>query len=540
MRLRKNSFVVYSKNMAFKFELNTFCGGISDFDDKGIKGAFKHGKNLDIRKQVDSLSSGQDYEEEGLASSQSPSLSVSPSATPSLSPSLSLSPSASVSPSPSPSTGESASPSLSPSESVSPSASISPSSSISPSPSPTAGLTTVFEDLIRFFVKCSDGYTYGFGNTGCIYRRDSAAFWQRVYKDSDGAIKGAEEMPASGGKTYLGWCTNTKVKRKPIPGLSNFNDVEVVAQNLQSQDWHTMKQVGGATKIANGSFLAMVGYDESFTNEAVDFIPGTIIKTLLERDGRVISSEANAAIDCEYPLAQIGTDGEIVFADGNNSTPVKRFPGGGKVNPGGVCNEIEQVNFFEWEETALSWIAKQSVGNLALFAVYDADEGYGGIYSYGRKNKNKPFALNLDYNLDVDELGAIANVEGTTLVSYRDGTDYGVMARDDTAKATGEYYSLDLKAPTKKPGEITVWDYAEVFCSPLVNGSSIKFYYKINKTGDWIQAKMEGGGTEYSTALGKKAVFLIADEGEIFETKIVLTPVSNSSVEIFRILVFGH
>ena len=348
------------------FEIKYWNGGLSDEEDKGIRGAFKFGSNLDLHRETDSLKCGQALVDEGLASSHSPSLSVSPSASVSRSPSPS--PSASSSPTPSPSA------SVSPSASKSLSPSVTPSSSESPSPSPTAGLTTIFEDLIHFLVKCSDGYTYGFGNTGCVYRRDADAFWQRVYKDADGAIKGAEEKPSSTGKLYLYWATDRTLKRKEIPGLSNWNDVETVNNNLESADWHTMKQIGGALKIVNRDKLALVGYDDSYTNEALDLIPGNWAKTVVERDGRAIvgtykaadpDKGINAAIDSEYPLAQVGDDGEIYFANMSDSMPVKRLPGGGKVNPGGVCNKVQAVEFFEWEETALSWIDKQSVGNMA-------------------------------------------------------------------------------------------------------------------------------------------------------------------------------
>lgn len=529
------------------YEIKSFKGGISDYTDKGIEGSFKFAKNLNIRKEADSLTTLQDLEEEGLtAGSSSPSASESPSSSPSASPSLS--PSASPSPTPSPSA--SASPSSSPSLSPSPT----PSSSVSASPSLSSELTSVFRDLIRWFVKATDGYTYGFGSTGYVYRRDSDAYWQVVYKDPDGAIKGAVEKPSDTGNAYLIFATDTTIKRKKIPGLSNWNDVETIGDSgsttgapLNSADWHTMKQVNGSAMVANGSWLALVGYDDSYTNEALNLIPGNLAKTIVERNGRVIVGTArqsdptksiNGAIDSEVPLAQVGDNGELYFANMVDSVPVKRFPGGGKVNPGGVTNEIDQVNFFEWEDTALSWIDKQSVGNMSLWAVYDADSGKGGIYSYGRYNKNKPFVMNLDYQFDADEIGAVTSVDGTILFSYQDGSDFGVKAVDPSAKATGVYESLELPAKTKKPGNITNWKYASVFLEELPSGASLQFKYKIDKTGDWVVATQEDGSKTFTSTGETLAVFNIGAEGDIFEFQLTVTPSGNTSPEIHKINIY--
>jgi hypothetical protein len=368
-----------------------------------------------------------------------------------------------------------------------------------------------------------------------------------VYKDANGLIKGAEEKPSSNGKTYLYWATSTVLKRKSIPGNSNWNDVEVVDSNLQNVDWHTMKQIAGGLKIANGDMLGLVGYDDSYTNEALDLIPGNIVKTITERNGRAIigtyntgygTKGINAAIEAEYPLAQVGDDGYIYFANMSDSLSIKRFPGGGKVNPGGVCNEVGQVNFFEWEETALSWIDKQAVGNMAMFAVYGADTGYGGIYSYGRYNKNKPFVMNLEYQFDADELGAITSVEGVILVSYRDGTSFGVKKVDSGNKAEATYYSLDLKAPVKKPSNITNWVMAELFMAPLPANTYVQLWYKMNKTGSWQQARTPSGLYNFNIENAKKATFSISAEGEIFEHKIVLHPSGNTAPEVYRSRVY--
>jgi hypothetical protein len=537
------------------YEIKQFRGGLSDYEDRGIEGSFKFGSDLDIRKRIDSLSANQALVDEGLldpsrspSSSRSPSASVSPSSSASAtaSPSASTSPSSSPSRSESPSSGISPSPSVSVSASASPSASVSPSHSLSPSPSPSSVQTTIFRDLIIKFVEGSDGYLYAFGNTGYVYRRDVDGVWVVVYKDADGGYKGAAEWYTDTGKTYLHMATDTTWKRKELPGRSDWNDVETVSTSLTSSDSHDMREAGGALIAANGPTLALYGYDQSFTTNALDLIPGNVARTIIERNGRTIVGTArksdltrgvNAAIDSEVPLAQVGEDGELFYSDMNSTMPVKSFPGGGKVNFGGVANEVAQVNFFEWEQDALSWIDKQSVGNMSLWAKWGGDAGTTGIYSYGRKNKNQPFVMNLEHLIDADELGALTVFNGLKIVSYRDGSDFGVLATDPSNKAEWTYQGLDFRAPIKVPGQVTTWDTAEVYCDPLVAGTTIEFWYRVNKSGDFVQAVMEDGSTQFSSVNEKKAVFLIAAAGEVFEPMVVGHPSGNTTPEVHRIRV---
>jgi hypothetical protein len=523
------------------YEVKSFEGGISSFADRGTRGAFKFGSNLDIRKDVDTLSCGQAMKEEGLfGSSHSTSSSISQST--SQSPSGSESPSRSYSNSQSASASPSGSASKSSSSSASPSGSPSPSSSGSASPSPSAGLNNVYEDLVIVWVKCSDGNTYGFGDGGHIYRRYSDGFTRMVYTDADGEIFGAVEKPSSGGKTYLQWATGTSIKRKEIPGAGDWSDVTEIADNLTDGVPHTMKQVGGSNMICNGSLVAMVGYDDSYTNEALK-LPGDVSKALVERNGRLVAGTykvgypnkgVNAMIDCEVPLCQRGDDGELFYADFTNTIPVKRFPGGGIVNPGGVANQVEQVNIYDWEQTAQSWIDKQTIGNMSLWGVYNATTGKNGIYTYGRKNKEAPFTLNLEYTMDVDEIGAVECVDGVIIASYRDGSDYGVRAVDSTTKATGIWEGLEFRSPIKKAEEITTYKLVEVFTEALPSGTSIEFYYKMNKTDSWIQAKTVDGQTSYSSTGGKKATFRIGEEVDVYEPRLILNPTGNISPEVLR------
>lgn len=528
------------------FEVSHWNGGISPFSDRGITGSAKFLSNIDIRKSEDSLSCGQALIDEGLlgtSHSQSPSLSQSTSLSPSSSSSASTSPSGSPSRSQSPS----ASASRSASKSLSPSASSSPSSSVSPSLSPSAGINNVYVDLVYFWVKASDGSTYGFGNAGNIYRRYADGFTRNVYRDPDGGINGAVEKPSSDGRYWLQWTVGTAVKRKLLPGNGAWTDVETIANNLRGTDWHTSRMIGGSNYIANGPLVALVGYDDSYTNEALDIVPGNEVKTIIERNGRAVigtyktgypNKGVNGAIDCEYPLVQVGTNGELFFSDFTTSMPIRRFPGGGRVNPGGVTNETDQIDIYDWEQTALSWVDKQTLGNLSLWGVFNADTDKNGVYSFGRKNKEQPFTLNLEYALEVDEIGAVANVDGTTIISYRDGSDFGVKAVDSTTKATGTYQSLELRAPTKRPAKITRWQYVEVELDPLPSGCSVALYYKMNKADSFTQARVADGSLAYSSTDGELAVFSIGSSGKIYEFQLILTPSGNNTPEVRKVTTF--
>ena len=539
------------------YQVNSFRGGLSDWEDKGIAGSFKLGYNLDIRKRHDTLSAGQALIEKGVtnvapSASISPSASASPSASPSPSPSNSPSPSASSSASLSPSGSPSAS--VSPSGSVSPSTSLSPSHSTSPSPSPAPGTKRLFQDLIITFVKCSDGNTYGFGNSGKVYKRNPDSYWMQVY-DLRKKITGACEKPSATGKIYLVFMTRTEIHRKEIPGRDDWNDVDLPGTvqgdsfpktNLDDEDWHMATQVGGDVLIGNGSKLAMCAYDDSYTNEALDLIPGNIAKTILERNGRAVVGTCrasdpykgvNGAVDAEVPLIQVGDDGYIYYADFKTSIAVKRLPGGGKVNPGGMVNEVSQVNVFDWQQTALSWIDKQPVGNMALLGVYGATTLMGGIYTYGRRDKNHPFALNLEYLYDADEIGAVCNTGGVTMFSYRIAGNYGVMEVDPNNKATAMWSGLHFGAPVKYTIQITQWKQAELLMKPLPAGTTVQFWYKLNDMDPYIQAYTADGQSAYTTTDGRIAVFRIAASGQIFEPRIVLTPNGNDTPEIYRVRV---
>lgn len=475
------------------FLIKSFKGGLSDFEDKGIEGAFKFAKNIDIRKLKDSLSAGQALADD-LASGTMTAIAVA-------------------------------------------------------------------------IVPASDGNTYFFCRDGKIYRRNSGGTYSLVYTETTGDITGACEWYNNVGDTFLYWtCKNgssaSDLNRKRILGTGYTNaepwsDVNATVNsqtypktNLTYSEYHTMRQVNGTLLGVNYNTLFLVGYDDSYTNNALQLIPGNIAKTLIERGlyavtgtGRKDNREqaclfawdpatslswntktlipgkaVNALIDTEVPLMQVGTDGQLFYADTENVLPITSFPGGGQVAPEGV--DVDS--------------------GMALFGVYGNGSGKTGIYSYGRKRKNADFVLNLEYQFDCDEIGAVKKVGSDILFSYKNGSAYGVKKVDTASKAVGTYQSLDLVAPeiARESEKEAEWTKAVLFFAPLPSGTSIEVWRKINKTGDFVRANLEGGATSYGTAGGQKAVFLIGDIGEILELQIVVNSYGNNSPEVYRARVY--
>lgn len=463
------------------FLVESHNGGISEYEDKGIAGSFKFGSNLDIHKDVDSLSCQQ-----ALTDDLAPG---------------------------------------------------------------------TLSSLVKFIIPADDGNTY-FINARSIYKRDSNGTYSLLHTntDSDGDIRGAAQWYNDEGDTFIYWATATKLHRKRIldggtPVNTNWSDIDATVNgqtypktNLTSTDWHVMHQAVGGLYGGNDNKLFFVGYDDSYTNDALDLIPGNRVKSLMEyekmvvagcdrkddrqesaiffwdstslawNDKKILSAPSvNALVSTDIDLAQVGTNGAVYYLDMISKKPIFAFPGGGQVNPHGV--EVDN--------------------GLALFGVFGNGDGKSGIYSYGSRKKNADYVLNLEYQFDCDEIGAVKKVGTDLLFSYKDGSSYGVKKVDTTAKATAIYESLDLKAPTDLTKE-PAWGYVKLVTAPLPSGTSIELYRKTDKSGEYKRANTIDGSTSFSTTGAQEAVFNIGDKGKIFEYKLVLTPSGDTTPEVYR------
>jgi hypothetical protein len=194
---------------------------------------------------------------------------------------------------------------------------------------------------------------------------------------------------------YLYWATGDWLLRKPIPGATDWSrekDVELLSDALNDDrgtiiEWHTMKVVGGALMICNGRYLAMVGYDTSFTAQAMTVYPDELTKSIIERQNLVIigtykdndskkgalyswnqealnfiqrkeipSGAINGLVEAELTLMQAGEDGGIFYSDLINSIAITSIPGGGKVNPDAVETD-DGLALFGIAPNILLWVS---------------------------------------------------------------------------------------------------------------------------------------------------------------------------------------
>lgn len=487
------------------YQLNSFVAGQSDWQDKGVRGSYKFGYGMSIREQEDSITCQQALKDDL------------------------------------------------------------PTGTIDAQP--------------WFMVPASDGKTYIFTHNGKIFSRHSDGTYVLVYTDTQesGNIKGAAEWYDSAGFTYMMWATATRLNIKKIAGpaytpTEPWTDVNTASTgswpktNLTDLGWHTMANTNGVLEICNGTVMAIVGYDLSYSNNGLALIPGNVAKIVLERgkygiigctrsDGKDETDlfswdgigthwndkgitkfgNLNCMIDTEIALAQMGTEGQFYVTDFKTPVPFRQIKGGGQCDVDGMAayHGMALVGIY-----GNTWYTNGHYAN--------------GIYALGRVNKNAPLALDLEYQLDCDEIYSVKVVGTDILVSYRKNGLYGVKIVDTATKATAVYQSLDLDAPLgtrRYPnplGRLVNWQKIDLQGAPLPAGCKVEVWYKFDKhtTGGanndgWIQCNLVGSNdVQWTTTGGQNAVFAVGQKARTLEVMVILIPSGNTAPDLHEVNVY--
>lgn len=472
--------------MFIPYIIDSFRGGVSDEDSKGIEGSFKLGKTLDIHKRRDSLTCQQ-----AMA---------------------------------------------------------------------TVGSGTV-DGLVNFFVKGTDDSLYGFSSNGDIYSiagdHDDPVVGTR-YVDANGAIKGADLWGLDDDSYYFFWATDTSVSRKQMSTSNSGMDWGNASLNwkttLSSTDWHAMKKACGKLLIANLDYLAGVDFDGGYNASLFNIEPGNTMKCLESRGDYVIigsSSEShdeegmiwawistatnyinkkkipvsgvNALIDTEFTLLQGGTDGEIFLSDFTDTEPLAAVPLEGYCDPGGVT----------------------IVNDLALFNIYGGT--HNGLWSYGRRNRNRGVALNFEYRFAVEvagstisHAGGVGTINGTVYAAWKtiDGstTSYGVDQVSDTTKVTSTFEGLEFDGGS--PHLNKTFRDVHLIMAPLPASTSVAVKVKLDKDSSWTDLYTPSGSTTFTQTDATEAVFLLSGKSRILEMGVTLTPTANLTPEVLAIVTY--
>ncbi len=325
-------------------------------------------------------------------------------------------------------------------------------------------------ELCRVRLAVSSGETFWFSYTsGKIWRRSTAGTWLLVHT----TVAGAGGHGCLGAAEYDGfiyWATESRLHRIPIANIAtvqNWTDNKVLNwatfTNTDSE-FHPMVVRGLRLFIGDANYVAKV-YEDSghqFTANALDLRTPFRIKTMIEFDidlliGTFVDDNVNKTElirwdtydneswqtsdpieenginafirDDNYVYAQCGKYGRMYFYDGAKLIPYKRIPG-------------------DWSPTKYGEVYPQAVSTLLTIPVFGFSNGAGnpalqGVYSFGSYSKDYPKVLDLSYpvsaGLSSIEVGAVLAVGADLLVSWYDGTDYGVDKLNWSAKYASAY-----------------------------------------------------------------------------------------------------
>lgn len=284
-------------------------------------------------------------------------------------------------------------------------------------------------------------------------------------EDLNATVLGAEEHDGN-----LVFATKNKVSTIPVATITDLVlDRALLGSFTVGDDtYHPMKRLNGILYIGDGNLVAQVEAGV-FTPDALDIVDPLRISALGAYDvelliGTIISANVmkcdmirwntwsdswqyadpipengvNAFLDTDNEVVvSAGSRGHIYTYDGYRLTSKKRLPSTFTRGTTNQCR-VNPYAVMNYEGVALFGMSQVS-GNAIKY----------GVYSYARRSAGYPFIFALEYvisqNVLVDlEIGAIVSVTNGFLVSWKNGSSYGVDRLDTTAKYGSPYMRTRL------------------------------------------------------------------------------------------------
>lgn len=317
---------------------------------------------------------------------------------------------------------------------------------------------------------------------------------------------------------------------------------------------------------------------------------------------KIATKGINAFITSELMLMQCGIDGEVYYSDMVTRVPAFIFPDGGYCLPGGTCgrkglalfgvhgNGSTKCGVYSYGRNrknfnytlSLDYIlspglltgiiigAIQTIngtlltawqtGGTATVTIADpcvvtwANHGQvtgtpimfttTGALPTGITASTYYYLRVIDANtFNLYDTAAHAIAGGATGRVATSGTqsgthtaaNYGVDALSTTVRASGDYESLEWDGGKALCNRIKSFLQTKIEMDALPSGCSIALNYKMDRASSWTAAKTIDGNASFSTTGKTTAIFNINARGKKIELQILLTP-SGSSTPVIQSL----
>lgn len=338
----------------------------------------------------------------------------------------------------------------------------------------------IVDTLCKVSLTVSSGETFWFSySDGKIWRRSTAGDWLLVHTTTP-AAGGAGCFGAMEYDGFIYWATESRLHRIPIANIataanwtanatedwatfantdSAFHPMVRMFNALYIGDAHYVAKVSGATgahAFEDGSTILNLRSPnriKTMTDYGIDILIGTFIhanvnscevlrwdaesETPTSRD-QINENGINAFIrDDNYVYVQAGRAGSIYYYDGELLLPYKIIPGDWSPTKTAYVNPNSSATFQKKPIFGLSNIAN----NPCL----------QGVYMLGSYSKDYNRVLDLSFPVSAGlsgiEIGSILVVGSDLIVSWYDGSNYGVDKLNWGAKYASAYLETGILTP---------------------------------------------------------------------------------------------
>lgn len=402
--------------------------------------------------------------------------------------------------------------------------------------------TDVFADLVKWMIyDQNDSQYWALGHLGNLYKSTSiGGTWSL---DSSIGSYGTGMIVYNGSKYYA---NGTQLK-------AHGGDTHTISEDTEFQP---MAIYLGCLFTGHSRYISKLESDNTYTEQALTLPVGHRVKSLDVYGNRLVigtwfgtniydKAESylftwdgtstfpeqsfyleecgiNALISWENILLGFaGIQGNVYAFNNAFLDKAKQIP-----NISALTGDYSYVNPGAVAQYGGNILAGNSVGS---------GSALGGIWEFGRKTEDLPFAMSLPYlistgNTDV-RIGAILN-GGTNrfLVSWEDDGAYGLDSLNTTAKATSGYYETQ-KYEIADGRHARLIKGTAITAEPMPTGTSVTVSYKANDAADWT-----AGGTINST--NQNQVLWLSFRGKVAQFKYTLTSKDNTTPKIKRIEIF--